>query len=306
MKKRVLLSSLLIWLGLVAFGVAQKRPDAAAELQSVVRAEREFARAAAEHGTRAAFLANLADDGIVFSPGPVNGKKSWSERPASPGLLSWEPVYADVARAGDLGYTTGPWEFRPQEVSDKPVAHGQYMTIWKKQPDGNWKFVLDVGTQNPAPVTERPALEFPLDFRKTTAQDKLNVDVAAERKSLLKVEREFSQAVAARGTAQAFKAYAADDLRLMRNGNFPALGRAAAVAALSAPSHYSGALTWQTDFADVSRSGELGYTYGAYELKSEAGAKAVERGSYVRIWKKREGKWRVVLDLLNPLPPAKN
>jgi len=67
----------------------------------------------------------LADDGIIFQPGPVNGKKFWGERPARKGLLSWEPVFADVSRAGDLGYTTGPWEFRPNGREDQPVAFGQ-------------------------------------------------------------------------------------------------------------------------------------------------------------------------------------
>ncbi len=285
---------------------AQKKElvDVAAQLQSLVRAERNFASTAAEKNTREAFLAYLADDGIIFSPGPVNGKKTWSERPNRPGLLSWEPVFADVSRAGDLGYTTGPWDFRPKGADDKPVAHGYYMTIWKKQPDGSWKFVLDLGTQNPPPVNTPPALAFASDFRQNTLKDKMQVDVASEQKSLLKMESELAQAVVSKGTSQAFAAYSVDDLRLMREGHLPALGTQAALAALSAQ---TGRLAWQPTFAEVSRSGDLGYTYGTYSLGGHGSdVQASEKGNYVRIWKKRDGRWRVVLDLLNPVPPAKN
>jgi len=53
---------------------------------------------------REAFLANLADDSVIFHPRPVNGKKWWNEQSVRPGVLSWRPSFAFVSRAGDLGY----------------------------------------------------------------------------------------------------------------------------------------------------------------------------------------------------------
>ena len=286
---------------------AQKKVDVAAELRSVVQTEREFARAAAASGMRASFLAFIADDGLLFRPGPVSGKKWWAERPERSGLLSWEPVYADVSRAGDIGYTTGPWEFRPGGPADKPAGHGQFMTIWGKQPDGTWKFLLDIGTSNPAPAGRPPSLSFPSDFRKNTDKDKLSVNTARVRDELLRLERDFA-AAASKDTAAAFDAEAADDIRLMRDGHFPFLGKEAMRRALAAE---RGTLTWEPAQAAAARSGELGYTYGTYELRRAAAA-AVERGHYVRIWKKKsdgrkksDGAWKVVLDLLNPLPPPR-
>ena len=99
---------------------------------SLVEAERAFAAASLAKGTRAAFLEYLAEDSILFRPGLVAGKKWIEEHLAQPTLLTWEPVFADVAQSGDLGYTTGPWEIRPRSPQDKPTAYGQYVSMWKR------------------------------------------------------------------------------------------------------------------------------------------------------------------------------
>src|SRR5205807_7658898 len=122
---------------------AQKESARTKNRRALVEMEHAFAKAAATKGTRDAFIEFLADDGIVFQPGPVNGKKFWTERERRKGSLSRESEYADISRAGDLGWSTGPWEVRPNGPSDKPVAFGEYFTIWKKQNDGSWKAVLD-------------------------------------------------------------------------------------------------------------------------------------------------------------------
>src|SRR3712207_8977944 len=54
-------------------------------------------------------------------------------RGAVPGLLTWQPAYADMSRAGDLGYTFGPWEFRPKSLEEKPTGHGHFVTVWRRQ-----------------------------------------------------------------------------------------------------------------------------------------------------------------------------
>jgi ketosteroid isomerase-like protein len=301
MKKFLLAFSSL--LALVPVGISQK-VDVATELQSVVRAERAFALMAAEKGTRAAFLANMTDDAVVFGPtGAGNGKKVWTARPEGTGLLSWEPVYADVARAGDIAYTTGPWVFRPNGPNNTPAAHGQFFTIWRKEPDGTWKWILDIGISHPAPLSSRPALSFPYDFRKTTDKDKLDFNVASVEKELLKTEREFLKA-STNNTLEAFAKYSADDIRTLREESYPILGKESLRKSLTST---PGTLTWETVGSGASRSGELAYTYGTYELRRAPASDktaSVERGNYVRVWKKKQdGKWRVVLDLLNPFPP---
>src|ERR1043166_6433410 len=221
LRKSIVIPTLIILTSTMMAIVSAQQSERTRNRQALVEMEHAFAKAAATKGTRDAFLEFLADDGIIFQPGPVNGKKFWSERPPRKGLLSWEPVFADVSRAGDLGYTTGPWEFRPNGPDDQPVAFGQYFTIWKKQRDGSWKAVLDRGV-----TTEKsfgkPPLTFPEDDERANAAS--SIDVVAELATLMKLEQEFSRASAIFART-AYDAYLADDARVLRENKAPAIGK---------------------------------------------------------------------------------
>src|SRR5438128_7311328 len=78
--------------------------QANANLQRILDTEHSFARAAAERGTKSAFLEYLTDDAVVFVPDQTNGKVFWSARGDSTSLLSWDPNYADVSTNGIFGY----------------------------------------------------------------------------------------------------------------------------------------------------------------------------------------------------------
>ncbi|HEX8707988.1 MAG TPA: nuclear transport factor 2 family protein [Pyrinomonadaceae bacterium] len=299
MKKAVAL--LLVLLLAAVAGFAQQS-DVASERNSLVQAERSFAGTATEKGIRDAFLAYLAEDAILFRPGPVPGRKWMSERPARPGLLTWRPAFADVSRAGDMGYTTGPWEFREKGPADEPVAYGHFVSVWKKQADGSWKVALDVGTSHPAPAIADAAVQFPVV--RGNGKDKAKIDVESAQAALLRTEGELLRAVAARGLSEGFLSYMADDIRFYRDATFPVRGKAAVRAALtSGPAM----MTWRPAAAHVSRSGDLGYIYGTYDSTGKpSAAQTTESGNYLRIWRKQPGgRWKVVLDLLNPVPPPK-
>jgi ketosteroid isomerase-like protein len=79
----------------------------------------------------------------------------------------------------------------------------------------------------------------------------------------------------------------------------PAVGKNAAMNVVSAR---QGTLSWVPATSDIAASGDLGYTYGTFDLKS--GGASVEHGSYVRVWKKHDGKWRVVMDVMSPDPKS--
>src|SRR6185503_2149906 len=100
-------------------------------LEEMVRTEQAFSKMAEEKTTREAFLAFIADDGLLFRPGAVNGKKWLLEHPGPPPsdkkpLLAWQPNFAGMSASGDMGFTTGPWESRPDIKDPKASGYGHF------------------------------------------------------------------------------------------------------------------------------------------------------------------------------------
>lgn len=265
-----------------------------ADLDAMVAAERAFSKMSVDKGFKESFSTYIADDGIMFVPMPVKGKERLAARPDPPIELVWWPSHAEIARSGEMGWTTGPWERRVK--GKEGVANGHFVTVWKKQPDGQWRWLIDTGIEHEkpnAPAGSPP----PVDPAK--AQGAVSkVDVAAETNALLAADRELGEATA-KGTAAAYLSRLADEVRLMRNGSLPFLGKEAAHAALEkAPA----AMSSTPAGGGVSSAGDLGYTYGTAEWK--AGEQDAKVG-YLRIWEKRDGAWKLRVDWVDdPPPPA--
>jgi ketosteroid isomerase-like protein len=267
-------------------------------LQEMVRTEQAFSKMAEEKTIREAFMTFIADDGLLFRPGAVNGKKWLTEHPAPPSdkkpLLAWQPSYAVMSASGDMGFTTGPWEFKGDVNDAKPSGYGHFVTVWKRQADGSWKFVVDLGITHPQSGGPQELWNPP--YTKThpiifSGPD----DSAEESTALLDRDRKFSDASVKQGLVKAYLAFAAPELRLYRANNLPFIGREASLKPLAT---VTGQFVSKPIGGDVSRFKDLGYTHGTYEL-SDATKKIVESGSYLRIWKKQNGEWRVVMDVVN-------
>jgi len=261
-------------------------------LQEMVKTEQAFSKMAEEKNVRDAFMTFIADDGLLFRPGAVNGKKWMLEHPVPPSdkkpVLVWQPAFAGMAQSGDMGFTTGPWEARADINDAKPGAYGHFMTVWKKQPDGSWKFVVDLGIAHPqqsgGPLTlwQPPGTKESKTFK--------SLDATTTREALLDRDRKYSADVLKDGLSKAFAAYASPDVRLYRANNLPYIGREASSEALAKT---TGQVKWMPIAADTSSAGDLGYTHGTYEADGKT-------GSYVRIWKKQNGTWQIIMDVTNP------
>ena len=266
---------------------------------SLVEAERSFAAASLAKGTQAAFLEFLAEDSILFRPGPVLGKKWIEEHPAPPTLLTWEPTFADVAQSGDLGYTTGPWEIRPGGPKDKPTAYGHFVSVWKRQTDGVWKVVVDLGISHSASGGNSKTLQ-PADFKGSSEKARRNVNIAEELSELLAFDRELANSVSEKGSAQAYLRYLADDARLYRTKTFPVVGKREIFAILS---QSAGRPTLRPDKAGISNAADLGYTYGTARSMAPGSADAAGIASnYLHVWRRKGNRWTLVLDVESPVP----
>jgi len=118
---------------------------------SLLKTDRAFSDMSVKEGMFKAFLFFMAEDGVILrdnsypSKGKEDLRKRFEGRSDTSFVLSWEPVYEKIAGSGELGYTYGIHSNLDKATGK--ITKGTYITIWKKQPDDTWKFVLDTGTQ---------------------------------------------------------------------------------------------------------------------------------------------------------------
>lgn len=118
-------------------------------LLEMADAERAFARRARETTVRQAFIDFFADEAVGFGPDPEPAREALRKRdnPQPPGFeLHWEPRLGDIAASADLGYLTGPAEYIN---AGKPNTYTCYFSVWKRQPGGEFRVILDIGVPTP-------------------------------------------------------------------------------------------------------------------------------------------------------------
>ncbi len=126
---------------------------------AVRAADSLFADLAYRMGTGYAFAATVAPDGVIFGNpqlviGPQAVEDFFSRGAGS--SLSWQPVFASVAPSRDLGFTIGEYTSTGRGPTGAAVQRfGKYLTVWRLQPDGTWKFVVDGGNPSPSKGGDR-------------------------------------------------------------------------------------------------------------------------------------------------------
>jgi ketosteroid isomerase-like protein len=118
----------------------------------LLAADIAFSARSSQAGVLQAFLEVATPETKVLSQSGRGFDAVRSEYKGTPATatLTWTPSQAEVSSSGDMGYTWGRYEYREPGSDGKPkVTTGSYVTIWKRQPDGSWKVVLDGGTQDP-------------------------------------------------------------------------------------------------------------------------------------------------------------
>jgi ketosteroid isomerase-like protein len=116
--------------------------------------EAKFAAAVATGGGKA-FATWFAPDGIAMANGkdPVIGRAAiaaqslWAPKDYQ---LTWTPVGGQLSPQGDMGFTYGHYEGRSKDAEGNPVVvTGRYLTVWKKQANGEWKVAMDASQEEP-------------------------------------------------------------------------------------------------------------------------------------------------------------
>jgi ketosteroid isomerase-like protein len=127
-------------------------PTDVTELRQELRAtDAAFSAASVSDGTGPAFEGFAAPNGIavggLFVFGPAAIGEAFSSGPDD--VVSWAPRFAGAASSGDLGFTVGDAVFNLVGI---PTFYTKYLTVWRKQKKGEWRFVADFGNSRPAPT----------------------------------------------------------------------------------------------------------------------------------------------------------
>lgn len=111
--------------------------EARADPGKVIATELAFARLAQEKGQWTAFAATASADAVMFVPQATNARKWLRGRANPPTAVKWQPAQVWVSCDGSLAVTKGPWQ--------RPAGVGYFTTVWARQRDGSYKWVLDQG-----------------------------------------------------------------------------------------------------------------------------------------------------------------
>lgn len=148
----------LIFISLIQFACQKNVKDIELLKGEIIKTDKDFSNLSLQKGYQQAFLAYAADDVVLLRQqnfpviGIENLRKLYGSRPNMNIVLQWEPVKADVSPDGFLGYSYGNWVLTGKDTLGKEEKnYGVYVTVWKKQPDNSWKFVLDGGNNTPQP-----------------------------------------------------------------------------------------------------------------------------------------------------------
>lgn len=258
------------------------------DLQKLVETEIVFANTAAEKGTKQAFLEFQSEDAIVFNPTATNGKLFWTNAKESPALLVWKPSRADISSTGNLGYTTGGWESRPKGKTDKPTAFGHYVIIWQRQADGNFKAVLDAGVLFDK-YTIKSAWDAPKDAGAGEKSPKTKIDLGT-----------LTDIFSKKNLSSGYFNYLADDAVVLRDNHLPFYGKKQAFVGLEKLDKEFPPDGFLNFNASISPNyGNMMYAWGIYQLKQKDNS--VKQWNFMQMWKFRENRWQIVLDVLSPV-----
>jgi ketosteroid isomerase-like protein len=266
---KILLSAPLL---LSLYANAQKGID------GVIRAERSFAAYSVAHGTKDAFLKFIDSNAVMFDKGqPVNALKLWSLREKRPGILNWQPQFAEIAASGDFGYTLGPWTFQPRSVHDSVVARGSFFTIWHCDEKGEWKFLFDIGNDR-TPVNPSVNVK-KIEAPKLTAKPDTEEMLASE-KAFCDLQQKLP--------ATAYEQYLSGFSILNRNNMLPAYTddeKTQIIKATPAKIYYT------VEGSGIASTGDLAYVYGTATLNERT-------EGYLRVWRKEKEGWKIAMEAL--------
>jgi len=115
----------------------------------IIKTEKGFEKLLNEKGFSEAFYHFASDDAVIHRGGKlIKGRESireyYEKQSLDNATLTWTPDFVDVAGSGDLAYTYGKYVYTAKDSAGREEnIEGIFHTVWKKQQNGDWKYVWD-------------------------------------------------------------------------------------------------------------------------------------------------------------------
>lgn len=246
----------------------------------IIAAERAFAARAGEVGWIGAFKEYTAPDGLLLGQAGLVSAPERLAALADDGnrSLYWAPTYAGIARSGDFGFTTGPASFDAERT---PAI--QYFTVWRRQPDGSWRWIYDGG---PGPVSA------PGPYLAEGAEPAILPTASAGEGTAARAVARITEIELGSSTPISLAPYLAADAHVYRAGQPRAFGSPESEARMITPTTE---IQYRNVRAEGSGAGDMVFTAGEADLRLDGQSR---RGFYARIWQYRPEGWRIVYDQL--------
>ena len=271
---------------LFSFSTFAQDPKQKENLQKIIEIEKAFAQTSIDKGTKNAFLEFLSIESIIFDKSmPVNGLEYWQKLDFK-GVITWQPIIAEIAGSSDLGYTVGNYQFHNTTAEEKPSSFGSFVTLWKKQADNSWKVAIDMGIphdeviENTANIREIYPVFKPYELK--------NQMVLAERMVFMNDHFYWKNA---KNSLNPFEPHLAQNVRIYRRNLKPIIGKENAKVFLKKT--YNKNLVYTGLKAISSNAGDLVCVYGVIS----GGGKS---GTYLRIYKQEaKDAWKIVVEMVD-------
>jgi ketosteroid isomerase-like protein len=261
---------------------AAQSPSSRPSPAEIEKAERAFAADGLALGVRDSFLKHMADDAIVFRPGPVNAKALYEKRPSSKTpRLEWWPQKVVIARSGDLGLSVGPWAIDGKRG-------GYYATIWRKGADGQWKWVYDGGAD--ADASKAPPPEVPAGVGPIATHDEGSPAKALEAVRAIEA-RLATKAI--HDAPAAYRNVLAKDAWMLGPNDTYGMVPADIIARLGVRPHR---IAMVMTGGGASSAGDFVWTYGEAGWVGHSDTPIDTH--YMRVWQRRPDGWRLIFETL--------
>ena len=144
---------LLLLLPAAAISCKNKQREQPVEIDyksMMIETDRAFSKMSEEKGIKTAMMNYIDSEGVLLRPNSLpliggNAVDYISQGNDTSFTMTWEPKGGTVAKSGELGFTYGIYSVKPKDQDT--VLYGTYVSMWKKQEDGKWKFILETGNE---------------------------------------------------------------------------------------------------------------------------------------------------------------